>query len=456
MSAVRDVLVAAAAGVGFLGLVGAAEAVRRFTRASAEATRKLVHVSGGLACVALPFLIESHWAVLGLALALSGLFWIAHRRGRLKSVHGVERTSRGVEYFPVVVYALFVLTRGRPWLYVCALLTLAVSDALAALIGTRYGRLRYEVDGESKSLEGSLAFLVATFLVVELPLVLWNDPTLPSTASRVLAALLTAALVTGFEAVSLAGRDNLWVPLGTYFVLSKILRQPFGEIVAQNASLGAFALAIGLIAAWTRTFNVGGAILFVLWAYACWSLGSFDWALPVLTGFAVFLVLRPLAARAVRAKVHATLLSLLPSIVLLLVANLALATRWSSLYDVLYGPFLAACVLILVQLAWNRLLLRWRFRGARRTQVALALSLACTALLALPAWRIQQDVAPSAPLAQLAVGMAVGLVFDRFLGPDPSAAPHRRLRAHIGFTSGAALAILLLQGVGLAGIWRPE
>src|SRR5262245_11059504 len=150
---------------------------------------------------------------------LSAIFWSAHRLGRLASLHGVERRSRGVEYYPLVVYALFVLTRTQPWLYVASLLTLAVSDALAALIGTRYGRVRYGVDGESKSLEGSLAFLVATCLVVELPLVLWNDPSLPGPPSCALAALLTSALVTGFEAVSLGGRDNLWVPLGTYFVL---------------------------------------------------------------------------------------------------------------------------------------------------------------------------------------------------------------------------------------------
>jgi dolichol kinase len=456
MSAVRDVLVAAAAGGGFLGLVGTAELVRRSTRASAEATRKLVHVSGGLACLALPFLIDSHWVVLGLALALSTLFWVAHHRGRLRSLHGVERTSRGVEYFPIVVYALFVLTDGQPWLYVCALLTLAVSDALAALIGTRYGRLRYEVDGDSKSLEGSLAFLVATFLVVELPLVLWDDPSLPPTASRVLAALLTAALVTGFEAVSLAGRDNLWVPLGTYFVLAKILRQPFDEIVAQNVSLGVIALAIGLSAAWAHTFNVGGGILFVLWAYACWSLGSFDWALPVFTGFVAFLALRPLSRTIAPAKVRAVLFALLPPIVLLLAANLSLATRWSDAYPFLYGPFLAAGVLVLVQLAWSRLLGRWRFHGGRRTLFALGTSMAFAATVALPAWLVQEDVALHPLLVVLAIALAGGFAFDRTLDHDPSSAPPRRPRANIAITSGAAIVALLIQALGLAPSWNPQ
>src|SRR6185503_3250562 len=164
--------------------------------------------------------------------------------------------------------------------------------------------------------------------VVELPLVLWQDPSLPAPASCVLAALLTAALVTGFEAVSLGGRDNLWVPLGTYFVLSKILRQPFGEIVVQNVGLAVIASAIALSAAWTHVFNVGGAILFALWAFACWSLGSFDWALPMFTSFTAFLVLRPFTRLAPPAKVRIVVRALLPLIVLLFAANLSLSTRW--------------------------------------------------------------------------------------------------------------------------------
>jgi dolichol kinase len=448
----RDLATGALLALGFLVLIGAAETLRRRTQLAAEWTRKLVHVSAGLACLSLPFLVESHWVVLGLALLMSAIFWSAHRLGRLASLHGVERRSHGVEYYPLVVYALFVLTPTQPWLYVASLLTLAVSDALAALIGTRYGRLRYEVDGESKSLEGSLAFLVATFLVVELPLVLWRDPSLPGPASCVLAALLTSALVTGFEAVSLGGRDNLWVPLGTYFVLEKILRQPFGEIVTQNVGLAVIASLIAVASARTHVFNVGGAILFALWAFACWSMGSFDWALPVLSGFLAFLVLRTQTRAAPPAKVRAVLHLLLLPIALLFAANLSLSTRWSGLYAGLYGPFLVASTLVLVQLSWGRLLVRWRPEGTRRLLGVLAVSLACAAILALPAWP-RQDIPVRALLATLAAAAAGGAAHDRFLVLRPMAA--RRATDHL-VTGAAALGVLALQSLGLSPPWSPR
>lgn len=451
----RDLAAGAGLALGFLALLGAAEMLRRKTRLAPEWTRKLVHVAAGLACLAVPFLIESHWVVLWLALLLSGIFWSAHRTGRLASLHGVERESRGVEYYPLVVYVLFVLTRERPWLYVCALLTLAVSDALAALIGMRYGRLRYEVDGESKSLEGSLAFLVATFLVVELPLVLWQDPSLPGPASCVLAALLTAALVTGFEAVSLGGRDNLWVPLGTYLVLSKILRQPFGEIVVQNVGLAVIASAIALSAAWTRVFNVGGAILFALWAFACWSLGSLDWALPMFTSFAAFLVLRSFTRLAPPAKVGIVVRALLPLIALLFAANLSLSTRWGELYPELYGPFLAAGVLLLVQVSWNRIGTRWHPRGGERQLAVAGVSLASTAIVALPAWLVQENVPARALLVTAAVCLACGTIHDRVPGfSRRSLAPGQ---AGSWFVTGmTALVVLLFQVLDSSPSWNPE
>ena len=60
------------------------------------------------------------------------------------------RKSRGAEYYPLSVFLVFVMTPGRPWLYLAAVLVLAVGDAFAALIGSRYGVIRYEVEDETQ------------------------------------------------------------------------------------------------------------------------------------------------------------------------------------------------------------------------------------------------------------------------------------------------------------------
>ena len=137
-----------------------------------------------------------------MAATLAAVFALAARTDLLPSLHDVERKSRGVEYYPLAVALTFFLTQGRPWLYLAALLVLAIGDASAALVGSRYGRIRYEVEQSEKSLEGSAVFLLVAFLAIHLPMLLMTDLPRPIC---VLAALLVAILVTGFEAISLEG-----------------------------------------------------------------------------------------------------------------------------------------------------------------------------------------------------------------------------------------------------------
>jgi phytol kinase len=190
-----DLIGAAVLSAVFVGFLAAAELWRRFGHPQPEWTRKLVHVGGGLSCLLFPFLVESRWIVLGLALVLTALFAGAARLGLLKSLHGVERRSRGAEYYPLAVFLVLVLAGERTWLYVAAVLVLAVADGFAALVGSRYGVVRYGVeDGGRKSLEGSLVFFLLAFLAIHLPTLLMSDLPRPIT---VLAAVLVALLVTG-------------------------------------------------------------------------------------------------------------------------------------------------------------------------------------------------------------------------------------------------------------------
>jgi hypothetical protein len=127
-------------------------------------------------------------------------------------------------------------------------LVLAVGNAFAALIGSRYGVIRYEVEDETKSLEGSLVFLVIAFLAIHLPTLQMTDLSRPVC---VLAALLVAALVTGFEAIALEGADNLFIPLAVVIILGKITTKPLSEVVYHDWTAWRFL----------RSFAAAGAIL---------------------------------------------------------------------------------------------------------------------------------------------------------------------------------------------------
>jgi len=271
-----------------LGLAGAftvifllGEALRRLMPASPELSRKFVHFSGGLTALSFPCLLRHHWTVLGLAAGFSLILAVAKMKGLLKSVHGIERKSYGAMLFPVSVYLLFLLGHDKPVLYFVSILVMTVSDTLAAVVGGRYGSIRYEVEDITKSLEGSTVFFLITFLCVHLSLLLM---TRIGELDSVLIALVIALLVTGFEAISPTGSDNFFVPLGTYFILAKMMKNPFPETVEQLWILLAMILVTGMISLKSRLFKTTGLIGMILVNYAAWSLCGFAWFLPLFLG----------------------------------------------------------------------------------------------------------------------------------------------------------------------------
>lgn len=309
--------------------------------AKPEWTRKLVHLGGGLIGLALPWLIESPWVVLILTASLSALFLLGERLDVMKSLHKVERKTRGSEYYPLAIWLVFVIAADRKWLYVAAVLTLAVADAFAAIIGSSYGRHRYEVEDEFKSVEGSLACFVVAFLVIVLPLLFMT--TLPR-VTCVLSALLVAMLVTIFEAVSLRGTDNLFVPIAAVFVLQKITTKTPMHIAMQNVALIVIVALMLVVAHRIAWFNIGGALTVTLFLYAAWSLAPhLLYIIPAFIGLVLLLAVRvimKIRGERRRFKVRAATRSLMLPFLFLLAANM------SGKFDAYYPPYLVACALV--------------------------------------------------------------------------------------------------------------
>ncbi|HTG36462.1 MAG TPA: hypothetical protein VLB76_26390 [Thermoanaerobaculia bacterium] len=425
-----------------------AELWRRLGNPKPEHTRKLVHLGGGIACLFFPFLVRSPWVVLAMSLPLTALFVAGSRFGFLKSLHGIGRRSRGAEYYPLSVFLVFLMTPGRPWLYLAAVLVLAVGDAFAALIGSRYGVIRYEVEDERKSLEGSLVFLVIAFLAIHLPVLLLTD--LPRPVC-VLAALLVAALVTGFEAISLEGADNLFIPLAVVVILGKITTKPLSEVIFQNLSLLAICLGVGLAAWRFRSFNVGGAITFILFAYGTWSLGSWMWSLPVFLGFAGYLAAWLRFAppgHGSGLKVRTVVRALLPPFSMLVLSN-SLARN-----EFFFAPYLAASAAVLAFSLDTGV-----FRLERRRSgplAALGVALFGTTL-AVVGPCIGHWQAPWKPLLAILATTAVATLANATIElRDPAASRSRDWTAWRFLLSFAAAgAILGLQALGMIPLWDP-
>jgi phytol kinase len=267
----------------FLAIFGLAELLRGFDLCSKEMSRKFVHLTAGVVATTFAHVFASHWTLLLMCLGFVLLVKIGQSLGLLASIHGVERQSSGAVLHPIALYLTYVLCSAmdRPAYYVIATLVLSVSDALAALIGKAYGFKIYEVEEEEgkKSVEGSLIFLLSTFIIVHLGLLLLTDT---GRLECVLSAVVIAILVTIFEAISLGGADNFFIPFGTLFILMKLANEP-ASMLAFRVGLILYMLgSTYVIARLSGKFGTSGIIGIGLVGYGVWILVRWDWYIPVL------------------------------------------------------------------------------------------------------------------------------------------------------------------------------
>lgn len=398
----------------FVVTIACAELWTRFKHPDPELPRKFVHIVGGLGCLLFPFLVESPLMVAFMAGVLAAAFAVGQRSKVLQSLSGVGRKSRGSEYYPVAIAFLFYISQGRWWLYFVSVLILTLADAAAALIGGRFGRLRYEVgESDTKSVEGSLMFLGVTFFVTAGLLRLLTNA---ETEMCLLVAFLVAVLLTGIEAISVHGTDNVFVPLITCYVLLKITTKPVAEVRFQCISMIAIFVVIGVVSRWMRLFSVRDFIIFFTFSYAAWSLGSVDWGTPVFIGFAGFCLVRFLVRDQNQQPIRTEVLLR----ILIIPLGLLLAANAFDLYQLAFGPYLLAVLLPALMGAWVCLL---RAKGSHLWRLLL-LSVAGGLALGLGTSISQSNIGWREIVVLPIIGAAIVFVFDRWvrdlLDEDPA------------------------------------
>lgn len=197
-----------------MAILAVCETIARRTRASAELVRKLAHLSCGILAAFLPVFM-SFTSVMVVAALFIPFMLVSRKLGIFPSVHRAERTTLGEVYFPLGV-GLAAAAYPAMVPYTFGVLVMAVSDALAALAGSRWGRREYSVFGAHKTITGSAVFFASTVAL-----------TVGALAASVglspasLAAGLAAALVlTALEGVLAGGIDNAVLPVaaGALFV----------------------------------------------------------------------------------------------------------------------------------------------------------------------------------------------------------------------------------------------
>jgi len=265
------------------GLIGGLWLLGRVFTIEAETSRKAVHIGMGLLVLTFPLLFHSAWPVVGLALLAAGAL-VLLRVGRMRTegpgkvLLGVKRSSLGDLYFPASVALLFALAQGQWLLYCIPILVLTLADASAALVGTRWGRHGYTTSAGHKSIEGSAAFFAVAFACVFVPLVIWGSR---DALAAALIATVIGLVVCALEAISLQGRDNLYVPFAV-FVLLTVYTAHTNETLLLRLLMLLCTFGLAYVFRRRTTLDDGALVGAALTGYAGLAVGGWTWLLPPL------------------------------------------------------------------------------------------------------------------------------------------------------------------------------
>ncbi|NBD74025.1 hypothetical protein GVX82_03210 [Patescibacteria group bacterium] len=174
-----------------------------------EFIRKAIHTLIGVGFAGAPFILTRDEVILAASI-FTALTLVAELLSRHLPL-GRELGRSGSFFFALgISITAYLFLPQLVWVYVFGVLTVALADSAAALVGTVAGRTPFIVFRTRKTAEGSLAFFAA---IMALLLVMVPE-------RDMLRLFAVAVLLTNIELFSVRGLDNLTLPvIGSFLYL---------------------------------------------------------------------------------------------------------------------------------------------------------------------------------------------------------------------------------------------
>jgi phytol kinase len=206
-------------------IIALGELFRRVGHRPPEFTRKFIHIGVGMWVVGTVLLFQTWQLAIIPPAAFILVNAFSYWRGTFQAMEAGERGNLGTIYFPISFAVLIYFFWNQPVLLVASLMPMTWGDAMAAIIGRHYGHYRYPIGGRTRSLEGSVAMLLWSWIATSLALFFMPFLVGGAPIDWLLALIYGAAVAivcTLVEALSPWGIDNLTVPAAAAVVLNML------------------------------------------------------------------------------------------------------------------------------------------------------------------------------------------------------------------------------------------
>lgn len=185
------------------------ELLWRGHKLSDELTRKIVHVSVAVFVAFWPYYMDYRQIQLVAIAFLVGII-VSRYFHIFRGILHVKRKTFGDLFFPLSILILAIL-EPESLVFTIALLHIGLSDGIAALVGKRIGKKnQYKVFGQTKSVAGTLTFIVISFAILVIAKYLNPHETIGLSWLNV---VILPPILAFVENVSAFGADDLTIPL---------------------------------------------------------------------------------------------------------------------------------------------------------------------------------------------------------------------------------------------------
>ena len=179
-----------------------------------EFSRKFLHIMVGNMIFAMPFFSNPWVMIIGLTLPASIGTFLLTEYSPIKIENSMTESGHalGLFFYSAIWTVLLIVFGNNLWLVALAIVPLVYGDGFAALIGIKFGKVKFSIFGSTKSLEGSLAMFVVTSVMSVFVWMVFTSIGYSMPEFNIVYILLISAVATLCEAFSYGGIDNLTVP----------------------------------------------------------------------------------------------------------------------------------------------------------------------------------------------------------------------------------------------------
>ncbi len=179
-----------------------------------EVSRKFLHIMVGNMIFAMPFFADPWTMVWFLTLPITVALFFLTEYSPIKIENSVTESGHalGLFFYAAIWTILIAIFSKQLWIVALAIVPMVYGDGFAALIGQKFGKIKYTVFGGTKSLEGSLTMFVITTVMSVFVWMVFTSIGYPMPEFNLVYIIAISAVATVCEALSYGGIDNLSVP----------------------------------------------------------------------------------------------------------------------------------------------------------------------------------------------------------------------------------------------------